>query len=184
MENKKWLKLFLIIPAILFVLLIAYMIIDKNNGSIEENINELIFDDDYNDIEYEDESDDEDDYSEELEENFDIISVNEFIDLFDENSVYTDVVLIGSKTCPHCRNMVENMEKAQEELYFISYYVAAEEMTEVDRGKIKGLDNFFENNINAVPLLVIIRDGKFYKGLVGYHDYNELISFLRSANLG
>ena len=192
MENKKWLKLFLIIPAILFVILIAYMIIDKNNGSIEDKFSDYLggynywddYSDDY-DSEYDDYDNEEiyDSYKDEIASEFTIIDTEEFINYFNNNSADTKIVFIGSESCSHCQDFAPVLEEVVETMYFEIDYLDNIDITREQSERIKKIDPFLNKNIGVTPLLVVIKDGKFYKGLVGYHDYDYLVNFFENADI-
>ena len=99
----------------------------------------------------------------------------------------THVIYIGRESCSYCAMFIPTMKEAQEKYEFKTNYFDISSIfnfttnTIIDQkafDKMSTLNDFFEENILATPMIVIYKDGKFVDGTMGYQSLDEYSSFL------
>lgn len=101
----------------------------------------------------------------------------------------THVIYIGREACSYCAMFIPTMKEAQEKYEFKTNYFDISSIfnfttnTIIDQkafDKMSTLNDFFEENILATPMIVIYKDGKFVDGTMGYQSLDEYSKFLEN----
>ncbi len=121
---------------------------------------------------------------------FKSIEPKEFIKL--TKSEDTKVVYFGRSTCGYCVKFLPNLQKAQEELGYKTYYVdianietSSDEYNDMlslidgmaeKYNKDNGTD--YESLYGYTPTIALVKDGKIQNIWIGYSEYDAFISWL------
>lgn len=103
----------------------------------------------------------------------------------------THVIYFGRETCSFCAMFIPVMNEAQEKYGFKTYYFDVTRVwnyntnTVVDQTayeELTGINDFFEENFLATPMVVIYKDGKYVDGTMGYQEIDTYSAFLEKNN--
>ncbi len=110
------------------------------------------------------------------------IDKDEFIDMVkDKKKKY--FVYTGRSTCGYCRQMLPNLQKSVNEYDYTLYYFDTENVTQDDVDDIKKLDEVFETDFPATPMVYYVGNGKVNDVNEGYTEYDTYASFLESNDV-
>ena len=117
---------------------------------------------------------------------FKTIDTDKFVSLFKGEK--KSLIYLGRSTCGFCVKFLPNLQKAQKEYGYTTYYL---DITTVDKNgqkKIQELDDFLKENYGYTPMVLVVQDGKIlnkevnnYNG-VGYTEYKTYEKFLKKLN--
>lgn len=103
----------------------------------------------------------------------------------------THVVYIGRESCGYCAMFIPVMKEAQEKYGFETNYFDISRVFDFAKNsvidktaydKLSTLNDFFEENFLATPMVVIFKDGKFVDGTLGYQEIASYSQFLEKNN--
>jgi predicted bacteriocin transport accessory protein len=103
----------------------------------------------------------------------------------------THVVYIGRESCGYCAMFIPVMKEAQEKFGFETNYFDISRVFDFAKNsvidntaydKLSTLNDFFEENFLATPMVVIFKDGKYVDGTLGYQEIDTYSQFLEKNN--
>lgn len=103
----------------------------------------------------------------------------------------TNVVYIGRATCGYCAMFIPVMVEAQEKYGFKTNYFDISSIFDFEKNSVidqnaydelSTLNDFFEENFLATPMVVIFKDGKYVDGTLGYQEIASYSQFLENNN--
>lgn len=114
---------------------------------------------------------------------FDTIDTDKFVKLFKSDK--KSLIYLGRSTCGFCVKFLPNLQKAQKEFGYKTYYLDITTVDDKGVEKIQGLDKFLKDNYGYTPMVLVVKNGKIlnekvddYDG-VGYTEYDTLKKFLK-----
>ena len=117
---------------------------------------------------------------------FTSIDTDKFVELFERDK--QSFIYLGRSTCGFFFFFLPNLQKAQEEYGYKTYYLDITTVDDTGMKKIQKLDKFLKDNYGYTPMVLVVRNGKIlnkevnnYNG-VGYTEYNTLEKFLKKLN--
>lgn len=190
--NKNEMKKFFIIQYViigLLVVLCLYLILDRSNSDTKINPDQS----NSADVDYDTSS---------MKE----VEASDILDMFKDKK--THVLYIGRSTCGVCREILPNLNEAQDDFDYVTQYL---DITKVDRDssdweKIEKLldkkttlnikkENgnsepvtetygYFVSNYGYTPTIIIISNNKMVAGHIGFFDLNSLKNWLQENGIG
>ena len=113
---------------------------------------------------------------------FESIDVEKFEKIFKSDK--KSLVYLGRSTCGFCVKFLPNLQQAQEEYGYKTYYLDITTVDSKDTEKIQKLNSFLKDNYGYTPMVLVVKNGKIlnekvddYDG-VGYTEYETLEKFL------
>jgi len=107
------------------------------------------------------------------------IDVDKFIEMFENENRYY-FVYTGRPTCSYCRMMIGNYQKSVKEYDYDLYYYDTQSVTSEIVEKIKGLDDTFEKDFPATPMVYLVGKGEVKAVSEGYTEYETYAKFLEN----
>lgn len=114
---------------------------------------------------------------------FESIDAEKFEKIFKSDK--KSLIYLGRSTCGFCVKFLPNLQQAQEEYGYKTYYLDITTVDNKDAEKIQKLDSFLKDNYGYTPMVLIVKNGKIlnekvddYDG-VGYTEYETLKKFLK-----
>lgn len=117
---------------------------------------------------------------------FTSITTDKFVELFERDK--KSLIYLGRSTCGYCVKFLPNLQKAQEEYGYKTYYLDITTVDDKGMKKIQKLDEFLKDNYGYTPMVLVVQNGKIlnkevnnYSG-VGYTEYSTFEKFLKKLN--
>ena len=114
------------------------------------------------------------------------IDTSKFISLFKGDK--KSLIYLGRSTCGYCVKFLPNLQKAQKEYGYKTYYLDITTVDKNEQSKIQELDTFLKDNYGYTPMVLVVKDGKIlnkevdnYDG-VGYTEYKTFEKFLQKLD--
>ena len=108
---------------------------------------------------------------------FEEIDIDEFIELFNNKKKYY-FVYTGRPTCSYCQKMIGNYQKSVDEYDYELYYYDTQDVTSEIINKVKDLDETFEEDFPATPMVYLVGKGEVKDVNEGYTEYDTYVKFL------
>lgn len=115
------------------------------------------------------------------------IDVDKFVKLFN-NKEEKSIIYLGRETCGYCVKFLPNLQKAQKEYNYQTYYLDITTVDDKGVDKITKLNKFLKENYGYTPMVIVVQDGKIlnkkvgeYEG-VGYTEYETFAEFLEELD--
>ena len=108
---------------------------------------------------------------------FEEIDIDEFIELFNNKKKYY-FVYTGRPTCSYCQKMIGNYQKSVDEYDYELYYYDTQDVTSEIINKVKDLDETFEEDFPATPMVYLVGKGEVKDVSEGYTEYDTYVKFL------
>ncbi len=100
------------------------------------------------------------------------------------------LLYIGKSTCSFCKQMLPNLQQAQNEYKYQTVYldISQESLTSEDYQELSSLLNIemeFDGDklpfgdIHVTPMMAILDKGKMVAGMIGYNSYSNFTAFLQ-----
>ena len=105
------------------------------------------------------------------------IDADEFVDLINNKKEYY-FVYTGRPSCGYCQMMIGNYQKSVKEYDYDLYYYDTEYVTSEIVEKIQGLDEIFEEDFPATPMVYLVGKGGVKDVNEGYTEYDIYAQFL------
>lgn len=113
---------------------------------------------------------------------FESITTDKFIDLYNKDE--KSLIYLGRSTCGFCIKFLPNLQKAQKEYGYKTYYLDITTVNDKGMKKIQKLDKFLKENYGYTPMVLVVKKGKIlnkkvnnYDG-IGYTEYKTFEKFL------
>lgn len=114
------------------------------------------------------------------------IDTDKFIDLYNKDE--KSLIYLGRSTCGYCVKFLPNLQKAQKEYGYKTYYLDITTVNDKGVKKIQKLDSFLKDNYGYTPMVLVVKDGKIlnkavdnYEG-IGYTEYKTFEKFLKKLD--
>jgi len=107
------------------------------------------------------------------------IGIEEFAEIIASDSESGYLVYIGRPTCEYCRQLEPILE---ETLYFLDssmYYFQTAKARYLNEDKM--LELLDPLNIDGIPIIVHLVDGRITDYLIGVHTQDEIITFINAT---
>ena len=115
------------------------------------------------------------------------VNASELLKLFDTNGLY--FIILGSKTCMPCQNLLNDLKSIQVEYSFQSIYINIISQNNDDKELIKNklISSYgseeIANNFLATPRLIVLENGKIQDYTLGYGSKDNLLNFLNENGI-
>jgi len=109
------------------------------------------------------------------------IGNEEFAEIVTRDSETGYLVYIGRPTCQYCRVLKPILEGTLEYLEVSMYYFQTATARYADEDKM--LELLDPLNIDGIPIIVRLVDGRVVDYLIGVHPQAEIIAFIEANNL-
>ena len=104
------------------------------------------------------------------------ISVEDFMDMYEENKKY--FVYTGRSTCGYCVAFLPYLQQSVSEYDYTLYYLDIDKLTKDDFNDIAELDDDFAATIGATPMVYVIKNKNLVDVNEGYTEYSSYSDFL------
>lgn len=137
-----------------------------------------VFDEQYEDDNYDDS------YWDDEDESYDTyyyeeITADEVEDLM--NSSEPMVLWFGSQNCSYCADFAEVLDESYMDYWYDIYYIDIDDLTASDRETLNSLDS--KLNVTSTPTTVVLQDGEVKEVKTGFMTKDEYYSFLDSYGI-
>lgn len=105
------------------------------------------------------------------------IDEDKFVDLINNKKGYS-FVYTGRSTCGYCLKMIGNYQQSVSEYDYELYYLDTSNLTSDFVEKIQGMDEIFENDFPATPMVYLVGKGEVKDVNEGYTEYSTYANFL------
>lgn len=90
------------------------------------------------------------------------------------------LVYLGRSNCGYCVQFLPTLQQAQKDYNYTTLYL---DITKVDtksdeHAKLIALDKYVSENYGYTPMVLLLKDGKYVDGWVGYAEYKTYAEWL------
>jgi len=111
------------------------------------------------------------------------ISVDDFIDMFDEDDNKIRFVYTGTSRCSYCVAFLPALQQSIEEYDYTLYYLNTDNVTGDDVSEIVEFDDDLEENFPSTPMVYAVKNGKVIDFNNGYTEYSTYVKFLKDNDV-